>query len=353
MIDHTLLEKTKDIYLHFDDDISKKLFDYRIAFSLSHDEDHLQNLQLELFDDWRLRWISDFIDKAESPEICIFGSGNWGDWAFRLIKKTKYSNNPICYVDNDKGKVGKTLNGCDIYPPEWLKNSNFRGTVLIQNSRFWPEIYTQCCQLVQRNQIYVPHYGKLLGIRGNQYFDVLKPDNKEVFVDVGSYDGGDSISFSRWCCGNYEQIYVLEPNNYQANLCIQNLDKANIMKYIIIKKGAYSETGKVPFSSQGMNMGSIKEDDTNSIIEVDTIDNILNGKRVSFIKMDIEGSEYEALKGAKKTICNYRPKMAICVYHKPEDLWTIPGLLLEYDSTYRFKLRQYQTWYAECVLYAY
>ena len=84
-------------------------------------------------------------------------------------------------------------------------------------------------------------------------------------------------------------------------------------------------------------------------------DDLILSNKSSSVKLDkmSRSKSYMRLKGAKKTICNYRPKMAICVYHKPEDLWTIPGLLLEYDSTYRFKLRQYQTWYAECVLYAY
>ena len=62
-------------------------------------------------------------------------------------------------------------------------------------------------------------------------------------------------------------------------------------------------------------------DGDGDILEVDAIDNVLAGGRATFIKMDIEGAELDALKGAEKTIRAWRPLLAICAYHKPEDRW--------------------------------
>ena len=68
--------------------------------------------------------------------------------------------------------------------------------------------------------------------------------------------------------------------------------------------------------------------------------------------MDIEGAELEALQGGAKLIKKNHPKLAICVYHKPEDIYTIPQLLLEYNPNYTFYLRHYSLWRSETVLYA-
>jgi hypothetical protein len=68
--------------------------------------------------------------------------------------------------------------------------------------------------------------------------------------------------------------------------------------------------------------------------------------------MDIEGAELNALKGAEQIIKRYKPKLAICIYHKPEDIWTIPNLLLEFVPDYQFYIRHYSLTCFETVLYA-
>jgi hypothetical protein len=69
--------------------------------------------------------------------------------------------------------------------------------------------------------------------------------------------------------------------------------------------------------------------------------------------MDIEGAELNALRGAEKTILKYRPKLAICVYHKPEDIWEIPAYILSLHGDYRLYLRHYDICSpCETVLYA-
>lgn len=74
--------------------------------------------------------------------------------------------------------------------------------------------------------------------------------------------------------------------------------------------------------------------------------------RVDFIKMDIEGAELEALKGAESTIRRDRPKLAISVYHKLHDFWTIPRWIESLDLGYRFYLRHFTIHAEETVLFA-
>ena len=68
---------------------------------------------------------------------------------------------------------------------------------------------------------------------------------------------------------------------------------------------------------------------------------MLEGKRITFIKMDIEGAEYEALLGARKLIEINRPRMAISVYHKYEDFVTLADLVLKMHPDYRISFRHY------------
>ena len=74
-------------------------------------------------------------------------------------------------------------------------------------------------------------------------------------------------------------------------------------------------------------------------------------EKVSFIKMDIEGAELPALNGAEKIIQRHKPKLAVCVYHKREDLITIPQYIKSIVPEYKFYLRVHFPYASELVLY--
>jgi len=203
---------------------------------------------------------------------------------------------------------------------------------------------------VDRKHIFIPDGLWWLG-GYPQYFDneVIKPSEHEVFIDGGSLDGGDSRSFASWCHGNYEHIYAFEPDSANLNRMMATVSKIN--KFEIYSVGLWNERDVLKFSSGIAENCSISEDGDISI-DVDSIDNVLNGRVVTYIKMDIEGSELKALEGAEKTIRKYKPKLAICVYHKPEDIVDIPLKVLELHPNYKFYLRHYSYVNTETVLYA-
>jgi len=91
------------------------------------------------------------------------------------------------------------------------------------------------------------------------------------------------------------------------------------------------------------------------MVETITIDETLNNlgfSRVDFIKMDIEGAELEALRGGEASIRKCRPKLAISVYHNPEDIETIPRYLAGLDLGYRFYLDHHTIYENETILFA-
>lgn len=75
-------------------------------------------------------------------------------------------------------------------------------------------------------------------------------------------------------------------------------------------------------------------------------------EKVTFLKMDIEGSELKALQGAKKIIQKQKPRLAICIYHKTWDFIELTEQILEIVPDYKFYIRQYASDTRETVLYA-
>ena len=73
--------------------------------------------------------------------------------------------------------------------------------------------------------------------------------------------------------------------------------------------------------------------------------------RVDFIKMDIEGAEIHALKGAEKTLRQFHPKVAISLYHSLEDFKTIPRYLDSLGLKYKFYLDHHTIYENETVLF--
>lgn len=89
-------------------------------------------------------------------------------------------------------------------------------------------------------------------------------------------------------------------------------------------------------------MGSGISQKGKSTVEAVTLDEVLGGEEITFIKMDIEGAEMKALKGAEKIIAKQRPKLAICIYHLENDLWEIPYFILNTFENYKIYIRHYQ-----------
>jgi len=184
----------------------------------------------------------------------------------------------------------------------------------------------------------------------NQYFnDLIDLTDNEVFVDAGAYDGDTVLKFAKTTRGHYKHIYAFEPVPKNQAEFSDNIKQAGLKNITLIKKGCWSEPTKLKFLAEAnMSTVGVGTDE----LEVDSIDNVLNGQAASFIKMDIEGAELPALHGAAKTISQHHPKLAICVYHKPEDLIEIPKYIKSLYPDYKFYLRHHQYISWETVLYA-
>lgn len=183
-----------------------------------------------------------------------------------------------------------------------------------------------------------------------EYFDekIMLTDD-EMFIDCGGFDGDTSVRFIEQCGGNYRGIVIFEPEICKKESIAKNMGSYHYELYLA---GVWSENIKLYFDARGTSSSHISEQGGGRLIETIALDEAVYNKKPTFIKMDIEGAEQEALKGCKKIIQDYKPKLAICIYHKPEDLFEIPIMIKEMNPEYKLYVRQYADAWYDTVLYA-
>lgn len=185
---------------------------------------------------------------------------------------------------------------------------------------------------------------------GEQYFDLdLIPSAKdEVFVDVGAYIGDSVMNLLRNYGMVHKKIYAYEADEQNAVFLKRNLGE--MPNILIRQKGVGAARGSMLFSkeeeasfSHFERTDSGKRDETQDkdrMTEIVTLDEDIQ-EPVSWIKMDIEGMEYDALLGCRTHIVNEHPKLSISVYHGYDDLWLLPKLIHSLNPSYKFYLRYY------------
>lgn len=185
-----------------------------------------------------------------------------------------------------------------------------------------------------------------------EYFmpDLMQWHEWECLMDGGAYVGDTVEEFMRKMDKGVldYKVYAWEPDEKNYKVLLQKFgDTDNV---IPICKGMYSINDKLSFTSSGDERSCISNNG-NIEIEVGTIDEVAQNTKVTFIKMDIEGSELEALKGARHQIVNNTPQIAVCLYHKQEDMWTIPQYIYSLNKSYKFYLRTHSNMPTELVLF--
>ncbi|MCI8466543.1 MAG: FkbM family methyltransferase [Lachnospiraceae bacterium] len=186
-----------------------------------------------------------------------------------------------------------------------------------------------------------------------QYFFEDSPwkyTDNEVLFDCGAYDG-DSIRDFINIVGVYEKVIACEPDQNNYNCLLENIKQNHWESIITYQMGISEKRGDVKFQPSGDVFSKIDEKGEEKIL-VDTIDNLSKGKRVTIIKMDIEGFEMAALYGAENTIKKYRPLLMISAYHKRDDIYHIFQFINSKVKDYVYFFRCHRPHPIDTVLYA-
>lgn len=186
----------------------------------------------------------------------------------------------------------------------------------------------------------------------HQYFpeDLTIWDGTNAFIDAGAYDGQNILDATEKF-GLLSKVIAFEPDLDNFKKIDQLISWPSVTKEAVLYPcGVWSETLALHFHSGAGESAAVSEHG-NIVIPVVSLDEALKGIVPGFIKMDIEGAEIEALKGAKVLISKHKPTLAICIYHTPSHLYEIPLLLKTWNLGYKFYLRFHGHNLFETVLY--
>ena len=269
----------------------------------------------------------------------------------------------VVVANENIGKINPNLHidyfALQLAYPEQLPEINFmeETTSIIQNIKEYQDLYERLNDndskltfeninnfRLNRDISYLNEFRYRLN---DQYFEpFIKLGDNPVFIDGGGFDGTTTKTFAD-IYPNYKKIYYFEPNEPEMISSKEHL--RNLQNIYFYQKGLWNKNDNLYFDNSLGNASRLSSDGCLQIQTV-TLDKVINTK-IDFIKLDIEGAEYQAIIGGKQTIQKHKPQMAVCVYHNQSDFIRIPKLLLDYNPDYKIYLRHYTQGVCETVMY--
>lgn len=196
-------------------------------------------------------------------------------------------------------------------------------------------------------------YSDFERVRTKEFYhpsDLLTFSNAEVMVELGSNDGETLQEFID-LCPNFKKAYCFEADK----VCIKKLEKITepfgerikIVPYI-----AWDQHETLDFTcNDGDGSSKVAAHGGGDLMETALVDEEVLEK-ITYMKMDIEGSEMRALRGSTRQIEQNKPRLAISVYHRNEDIVDIPQFLRSLRPDYQLYLRHHGWDDSDTVLYA-
>lgn len=179
----------------------------------------------------------------------------------------------------------------------------------------------------------------------------IKPEPGDHVIDGGSFSGETAVVFSR-AVGPGGRVYAFDPVQNHLDIGEHNFSRAGYENVTAFGYGLSDTSIEAPTVVLENYSPGWRVNGTVPLCRIDDL--VIDGRiqRVDFIKLDIEGSEHAALRGALASIHAFKPKLAISVYHKPDDLFAICATIEALGLGYAFYLDHHTIWDEETVLYA-
>lgn len=178
---------------------------------------------------------------------------------------------------------------------------------------------------------------KITSSKDEVFENILKLTPDEHYLDLGAYRGDTVDELLRYSGGSYGSIIALEPDRRTFRKLCEHID--GMQNVTAVQKAVYSSGGVANFNSAAGRQSSIGQGKEE--IETVTVDGLCCGREITYIKMDVEGAEIDAINGARETLAEKKPKLNIALYHRFSDIFEIPLLINSINPDYKFHLRRH------------
>lgn len=172
--------------------------------------------------------------------------------------------------------------------------------------------------------------------RSELFSEILRLGENEDYLDLGAYDGDTITELLEYTHGKYSSITAFEPdkkNMKKLSRAFCGFENCRLYPY-----ASWSSDCIMNFSGTGGRMSCF--DASGNEVEARAVDSLC--RSFSYIKMDVEGAEYETLTGMMHTIAKYKPKLSVSAYHKAGDIFTLPLYISKLNPKYKIYLRHHQ-----------
>lgn len=347
----------RKVYNLLSDDESKYIFEKRIGYSATKDSKFIYDLAMLYVDNlYRAQntVIHAEVNRFNNKKLYIYGIGSYGHCYWQLIRKYAEGAEILGFVDQKADNVHKQYDMCVISPEDYVHNHGDNDIfIAIQNKKIKASVREYFIKAgLDENRI-IAESDIDFSLLSKIYFDpILNFNDHEVFVDAGCFDCKSIVGFIKAVDNKFDKIVSFEPDVTNYLLCKKIIEE-NQLNAELLKLGLSNKKETLRFQSSGSSSRFSENGDIE--VEVDSLDNIWQKHDYpapTYIKMDIEGAEMAALNGATGLIAKHKPKLAVSIYHKPDDIFEIINYLHKLIPDYVFYIRHYTANECDTVLYA-
>jgi FkbM family methyltransferase len=342
--------------------------------------------------------LSDDFEKVKDSSFVLYGASGSGTLCYNYLKDLGLADNIICFADSNPQKHGRQHCGKDIRAVDFIRKHP--ELIIIISSSLYCSVYKSIRDAGCVNPVYayvlaeppyaveeefisdithissyynpLDEYTKIiiealilfrdpananlriqpidnvmcLSMFASYWYDdytTLNVYDGLTICDMGAFDGDTLKQLFEDYGDRIKKYYAFEPNNLAFSKLIETISSFGATRDRIypLPFGIGEKNESLRFCTEGPGEGGSHFDEDGNIEVIikrlDDLDIEVEGKLC--IKMDIEGFEMEALRGARGLIEKHKPNLAICVYHKPNDVFLISEYIKSINPEYNCVIR--------------